>query len=517
MEPSSPMYPFPEGIETSPKPDYDYVHPVPEGINNCDFSTYERRVIGRNNPEIANGNIYGHIITGTTDNSPEPFCMNADTNKNMKNIDTVNKILKGELDMPIYIIQSHGAYDLRFFFDKNESTGEVHYYPGPDNSYLLNDDQFIINPTPLGSIQLSNETTNMSIELMFYHDKMDIFKNIFSTRFLETMISVDETNKDAVEKELLENTMFSPPSYETLNKTYHFFDNQPVVDWKFGIFQLNRDYGDGRDELIEQIISNEVFSPSEIGYENRILNVTMPGVYVDNVEAEQEFIQHVLSNNYTITEKDLVRIFGKGIYIVLNCSPILFTLYDYANGRTININFEMSESDMALISDYVPITQSINSELEAIAYNLNNRWYEMVQRKKIREQELIQLFYSTELSKYYQKQLTYDHIEQVDDYVQHMYSDADQGNIINYKEILDRISEEDSIMSYFNYYVSHIQSFISSLIIPQGGGVYRKHKKSNISRSRSRKHTSKRIATKRNHKAKHKATKKRRQHKTKTI
>ena len=515
MEPSSPIYQFPEGIESSPKPDYDYVHPLPEGINDCDFSTYERRVIGKNNPEIANGNIYGHIITGTTDNLSGPFCMNADINKNMKNIDTVNRILNGELDMPIYIIQSHGAYDLRFFFNKNESTGEVHYYPAHDNSYHLNDDQFIINPTPLGSIQLSNETTNMSIELMFYHDKMDILKNIFSTRFLETMLSVDKTNKDAVEKELLENTMFSPPSYETLNKTYHFIDDKPVAIWKFGIFQLNRDYGDSKNELIEQIISNDMFSPSEIGYENRILNVSNPGVYVDNIEAEQAFIEHLRSNNYIITEKDLVRIFGKGIYIALNCSPILFRLDDYVNDKVIDIYLEMREEDIPLLSYYVPITQSINSELEAIVYNLNNRWYEMVQRKKIREQELIQLFYSTKLSKYYQNQLTYDHIEQLDDYVQHMYSDTDQGDIINYKEILDRISEEDSIMSYFNYYVSNIQSYISSLIIPQGGGVYRKHKKSN--RTSKGKRASKRIATKRNHKAKHKATKKRRQHKTKTI
>ena len=69
----------------------NFLDELPEGIEECNYSSPEMRRTGKNYPEIE-AEIHGHIITGLPDDEGSSFCMNTDLTKNETNINLLNGI-----------------------------------------------------------------------------------------------------------------------------------------------------------------------------------------------------------------------------------------------------------------------------------------------------------------------------------------------------------------------------------------------------------------------------------------
>jgi hypothetical protein len=449
---------------------------LPEGIENCDYSSPEMRQSGKNYPEI-DREIHGHIITGTPDVEESPFCMNTDLNKNEINTNTVRRILSGELIVPIYVLVCHGTYLMNVSMTTLEN-GETHYYPDSNSSYTLGQNQFVVNTTPFGSISMIGPTNARDMEQMFDAEtQFKLLNTLFSDRFLETFVYKNTyapsgrkraDGEDIPIEELAENSMYSPPLYEAFDKVCQFNDAKRAN--YYGIYQLNKNY-DGVHKSIptEHLFKYPMSLPAGRKSDaNCVLNSLIPGIYVENQDAEREFVEYLKANDYKIRESEILRMFGDGIYIQQNCSPVYFTLNNTNNGDTISFvddtHFRELTSNLWYGDTHLSIFKSICSELETIAYNLNLRWYEMVQDNPISPDNLYNITERGFVTKYYKDYAVNDHIENVDDYMGAM----GENDIVNFRAILKRINVTDRY-SYFNYVLGPLRQFFKSLGIQSGG------------------------------------------------
>ena len=163
----------------------NFLDELPEGIEECNYSSPKMRQTGKNYPEIEK-EIHGHIITGLPDDEGSSFCMNTDLTKNETNINTVNMILNGELEIPVYLVQCHGAYNLDISTITLEN-GQTHYFASDKSKYQLTDKQFVVNTTPLGSIAVMGMRNAREMYKMFNPDTLfKLIHTLLSPQFLET-------------------------------------------------------------------------------------------------------------------------------------------------------------------------------------------------------------------------------------------------------------------------------------------------------------------------------------------
>ena len=113
-------------------------------------------------------------------------------------------------------------------------------------------------------------------------------------------------------------------------------------------------------------------------------SISEPGKLTNNPYAEQEFVRHLQSREFRCTLEELTSIFGAGIYIMSTCSPLSLTL-NIADIGKIRYSSEVGISSKLKSPSHAQIVEKavyvFNSDLEAIVYNLNYRWFEMVQNK----------------------------------------------------------------------------------------------------------------------------------------
>ena len=474
-----------------------FISELPEGIEQCDYSLPERRQYGINYPEIER-EVHGHIITGIPDGDKTAFCMNTDLQKNEENIATVTSILNGKLEVPVYLILCHGAYSLNVSMIKNES-GETHYYSGENTKYQLTNAQFVVNTTPFGSLAMMGSRNVTAMIDMFNPETVTkMTRTLLSDRFLETFVfkntyertgsSVVETRKDAQSDipidEIAENSMFCPPLYDTINKRFNFKNTRKHFI-NMGIYQLNKNYDGIIPGMTGDAVIKNIFSEKP---EDVLLNETMPGVYVDNQESEREFVELLNASGREVSESDVLRIFGPGIYIVQNCSPIMFKLKNENTGKTMNFDkatdYESIVANDAEWRTYISIAKSLVNELEAISYNLNYRWFEMVQGIELSPEYLYTTPERGMIYEYYKKHMINDHFENVDDYIGAM--NYDDSSLINFRAILKRISILDRY-SYFNYILNPLNKMLHG-INPFTGGNKKKNRRSRTAKKRKSTH-----------------------------
>ena len=367
--------------------------PLPEGIGRCDYRLKEQTVNGINHFEYG-PNLFSHFIVGDQLNIGKPLCINNDPAKNAKNAETTAKILAKELDLPVYVIVSHGVFDITVKADDtvNKKTGkpEKHYYsPENDNMYTLGERQFIIHPAPLGTVMQGSAITVKNTNKII--NNVDNFKSLILSDAFRKSVDIDPRTNDTEHYEhkyKFSSSLFSPPQYSTMNKYYQFEDSERTTTWRFGVIQANKSYEgithDGvvmpKDYWLSMMGSVKYVVNNETAKLNRTLNAAYPGVFVSDVEKERKFVDVLKKNDYEIAESDMLSIFGDGIYVIANCSPILINITDMKTNKTVRI------VDLKDISgDVASIIKSVNKDVEVVVHELGYRWQEMVQNNEYKK------------------------------------------------------------------------------------------------------------------------------------
>jgi hypothetical protein len=182
----------------------------------------------------------------------------------------------------------------------------------------------------------------------------------------------------------LDSVLFSPPLYSTINKSLNFMSTRERSTIRFGIVQLNKPM----DEEVKNVINSVgkiSHATNEEEQKARMFNMSISqfGKLTNNPEAEKVFVEHLKTNNYNCTLEKLTSIFGKGIYIIATCSPLVLTI-NVEGKDPVKYNSEMaitskSKKKPANIELVDKALYAFNADLQHMVYALNYRWMEMVQ------------------------------------------------------------------------------------------------------------------------------------------
>jgi hypothetical protein len=371
---------------------------LPKDIGTCEYRFEELKRTGENKPDYEN--IFSHFIHGSK--TTAPLCINTDVEKNASNIQLSEKLFNNEKELPIYLIIAHGLFDIDVITrNKINSAGqsETHYYNDDINTYRLGPEQFIIHPAPLGTAMDGNQLT-ISNTFKIFDRFEDLKKLIMSNSFYTTIKSSPSSytyRNDTFDRPMKKTSdvtrvaphkfnasLFSPPLYSTLNKTYYFNDKTDPATWMFGVVQVNKNYDgmklDGHEVGKETWMSmlGDINMPNISA--DRLLNNLYPGVY-NNATNDKKFSDYLKAHKYIISEKELLNIYGDGIYIPLSCSPLFVNVINYETKK----RFEMWEIK-DIPQNLLNVIRAVNHDVNVIVQALNKRWEEMVQYNKLTKQ-----------------------------------------------------------------------------------------------------------------------------------
>lgn len=368
------------------------------------------------------------------------ICMSTDTEKNTAIVSSMNNSDKLPIymischgDIMPHIVYKKQADDGKLHVYRHDGVEPNFFNPA--------EGQFIVHTAPFGSVAISDESSDIYfkriisspagfINTLFSPD----FKELLTFRIdnesrgtgtdpqqiprnlkkLEELLADPTNNIDEVkERKLIEegeleyilagndtidepetseqfkyllsnlnNPMFSLPYYSCINKSLTFEDDDTsfkTASWYMGIFQLNK--REMTTDLVDDIMNisaNSNVIPIETHEDRlqRIMNIKNPGKYVDDVEAEKRFVERI-GASFKITLQELLLIFGKGIYIMSNCSPFKPNLFTYERDGKL-VGRERLRRDPQL-----SIYKNVNDDYLKYMHEMSNRWTECVQDRAV--------------------------------------------------------------------------------------------------------------------------------------
>ena len=296
------------------------------------------------------------------------LCIQTDDEKNSINIADLDYAS----ELPIYCIFAHGNIisDVDVIFDDDMNT---HIKANPNTFFNLERHQYVYDTSPLGGLLLCSTDLNDYLNRITQNTQ-EFVKILFSTNY--KLISSPVGSKDFD----LETPLFSPPLFTTINKSLNFYDDSVSSPLQFGVIQLNEPISYNVSHILESIGKKTITTTTDEEKLARFLNLA--GNLTNNPEAEMAFVQHLMSNRYKCTLAELTSIFGPGIYIMSTCSPLNLSLNVDSIGK---IKYSSHKGIITKLKNpaHAEIVEksayAFNNDLETIVYNLNNRWFEMVQ------------------------------------------------------------------------------------------------------------------------------------------
>jgi hypothetical protein len=307
------------------------------------------------------------------------LCIQSDDEKTTINIADLEHVAQ----LPIYCVFAHGKTisDIDVSFVEDEVNDELHYHitTPPSTFFNLQRHQYVYDTAPLGSLLMCSPHLND----YFGHvidNPQEFTELLFSTNFKQVSAPIASGDFD------LDSPLFSPPQFTTINKTLDFYENVVKSPLRFGIVQLNKPIDEEVTGILKSI-GTQLITNTEDEKMARCFNTTIsePGKLTNNPDAEIAFVEHLRSHKFRCTVEELTTTFGPGIYIMSTCSPLILTLKieDIGNIRYSSESGILSKLKNKTHSQIVDkAVYAFNSDLEAIVYNLNYRWVEMVQAKK---------------------------------------------------------------------------------------------------------------------------------------
>jgi len=241
-------------------------------------------------------------------------------------------------DLPIYLIQSHGLYNIETKIDRKTGTikikeNESNFSTSPSNVY-------IINNTPYNYLGLCTKRENNFFDFLNSYGGFRGAKNIIlsSNPLLFQNILLHRTT-------VPDPGQYTPPNSEYLDKRHYFYDYQAderTISWYMGIIPF---YKSEQYKTLElpKLTTQTQDEPQNV-YKNRIFNnkiIHDPSIFGEGVEGKKNFdnymkitnlINSSLPNPTTrpnlregglpIKMSEIVKILGEGIYISLSCSEL---------------------------------------------------------------------------------------------------------------------------------------------------------------------------------------------------
>jgi hypothetical protein len=296
------------------------------------------------------------------------FDNNNFNSNHIRNVYNFQDILLEQKDLPIYIIQAHGVYDIKIKDDKENNI--VLDNDKIKNTIELNDNMYIIDTSPINSMQISHKNDIVNIKKIINNPER--FKTeIFSNKFNDTFRYISNINN--YNSELL----VGPPRYSFPNKLLYFDDVSKKYNFDMGIFEvceetknlkieINQGYNNkSLPDKLHRIWNYHINNEKLFNYENKDKGIKI-----------KKLIENSIINNYCIELRQIVEILEKGIIILFTCSDMNI----FYNNKEITLYKKRCKNESKKeIAKYNYLYKKGYESLLYFTEKLKDNWYEMVQ------------------------------------------------------------------------------------------------------------------------------------------
>ena len=335
-----------------------------------------------------------------------------DERKAIQTIKSLSKIGKDNLpkfkSLPIYLVNGHSSIEPRLileppedmslllqkknknyeFIDQLEKSNfSLHISPSTNNlRHITRDDffntnarssKFIVTTTPIGFDATCGDTAQATFLKAASSDNFTslrdgLLSENFSTFFTRINVSKKVSSLSNDHERFFQNTMFFPPGYSVINKTYQFWDHDPKERTrdKWGVIRLDtitdRQLSEGALDVWDPPITSA--NPQER------LRTLHP---LCHPKIKKTIVDSIL-NQTDVSLKEITDKLGAGIYLDFGCSGLVMKIFDPQHNRYKTI----SPDDTKNIELFLPFYNVVQEGMEEINRYSKMSWNNIVSRKE---------------------------------------------------------------------------------------------------------------------------------------
>lgn len=245
---------------------------------------------------------------------------------------------------------------------------------------------FIIQAAPFGYDSLGcRAETNFK---KYLSERYSDFRNLCLSSKFEEILARPEISPTSI---------FIPPGYSTINKTYQFWEHGGGTKERWGVYNMSRGHFTPADmsKASSRFFQENHYSESQIECEYPLGQTYMtqfPQMHPKSVGYTEgdssnerklrKIIEDAVKNHIDVPLSLIVETLGPGIYIDVGCSSIPLKIWDPEEKRYDNIPPELWKNlDNEEYEDSTgvqPIFNVIMNDLELYTYNLKHAWRNIV-------------------------------------------------------------------------------------------------------------------------------------------
>lgn len=262
---------------------------------------------------------------------PSKFCYIVDKHLDNKNREALEKHKE---DLPVYIIQAHGVYEIGTKLEGNKITID-------DTDVIkVPEDTYIVDTTPLTSSQLACNNDNININSISQNPNK--FKNdIFSEDYFNVFSYSSNIRKGPMIGEgryFASRPILGVPNYSFIDKGFDFYDNEEAYTWNTGVFQACEKTKDlklkykvhvpnhSQDDKLSRLFNLDDDENLNIfDYENNPDILRKAAILAD-------IIRNSVIEKKKVCLRQIIETLGKGVYVFFTCSSSTV----YLNGNEIS-------------------------------------------------------------------------------------------------------------------------------------------------------------------------------------
>ncbi len=336
----------------------------------------------------------------------------SDERKGIQTIKSLSKIGRDGLpkfkSLPIYLVNGHSSVEPRlileppedmslaaakeeqeyFYIDQLEQSNfSLHISPSTNNIRFpartdffntnARSNKFVVTTTPIGFDATCGDRAQEVFLKAASNDRFSSLRDaLLSENFHEfftraNIKSISSASYDDDDARYFQNTMFFPPGYSVVNKSYQFWDHDPNERTrdKWGVIRL--------DTLTEDQLSGGALDswdpPITSANPQERLRTLHP---LCHPKIKKTITDSIL-NETDVTLKEITDKLGAGIYLDFGCSGLVMKIFDPLNNKYKTISPDKKEN----IELFLPFYNVIQEGLEEINRYSKMSWNNIVSRK----------------------------------------------------------------------------------------------------------------------------------------
>ena len=336
----------------------------------------------------------------------------SDERKAIQTIKSLSKIGKDRLpkfkSLPIYLVNGHSSVEPRLILEPPEdmssaaakaeqeyafvdqlerSNFSLHISPSTNNMRsVARDDffntnarsnKFIVTTTPIGFDATCGDTAQEKFLKAASSDNFSSLRDgLLSENFHEFFTRSNNSTRLSRESDddadrYFQNTMFFPPGYSVINKSYQFWDHDPNERTrdKWGVIRL--------DTLTSEELAGgalDTWNPPITSANPQERLRTLHPLCHPKIK---KTIRESILNETDVTLKEITDKLGAGIYLDFGCSGLVMKIFDPLKNRYKTVSPDNTKN----IELYLPFYNVIQEGLEEINHYNKLSWNNIVSRK----------------------------------------------------------------------------------------------------------------------------------------